>query len=832
MGIARIMAGGTDGRYTVKVDYGDAAKQNNLVLLDGQDAAWAVKQAEAEKKYKAANDEYQAVRTGYVNALNSAIDTLNAAMQLPSVAEIQAKATATEAAAKAKYDDATALHTTRLAELQAAQGALASIKTSLTTAQEQLVQAQEAQAEGQQLVQQAENQAVALANVAAVHQQQTAEAEAAYAAALISGVGIEEAQLIMQLRQTQLSETLKARAQARQDLAERLQDLQPLTAAVAEAQATIETLETQKAAAQDTLELAVEAEQGALANKQVATAELERASSDASAILAQSSRDGAVASARQNVLAAQSRLAQLDMANAPQVLELKRTVTGIKLTRAQIADIRQRWVDAEMVETKTVWCVDLTENGAGDVATIDINGESQLQLLAPGCRAWQASDGAISVERKNEGRLLLNRRLAICGDRVTTLTAQITEAEAKEQRLKTAMEELQAQYKAAPSESRPALSLRVSAASLEYHDQMAVVRNLRIRKVEAQARVAEAEVTLLQWNDRLASDEPNPGDGALLHPVAQSPWQSFVNLAIHPGWQRHMPTYRWGTALAVYEDRNTMDVQLAPAASSVQGMDINKATVLRQVPVEYMTCNASVFEENDRVVVKFKGQNWTKPVVIGFVDEPKSCQKFLGVFRPGYDNTQIVQEKHKNRFWDDVTAEFPVQPRPFRRWSDGVLTRQRPKQKVTESISVLAAYYSFPDVQILQVEYFFTTVSIIKIVDEEDPGNSHWIARFRRTVVLQAVPADFSYGGFEGVSGYPTETIQEVRGGRWNGLQPTISDAGYWFQDAIDIPGRWPTFNLTLHDAALNRTLTCRYGLRPFGYAYYIPLEVTPFLTG
>jgi hypothetical protein len=832
MGIARIMAGGTDGRYTVKVDYGDSAKQNNLVLLDRQDAAWAVKQAEAEKKYKTANDEYQAIRTGYVNALNSAIDTLNFAMQLPSVAEIQAKATATKAAAKAKYDDATALHTTRLAELQAAQGALASIKTSLTTAQEQLVQAQEAQAEGQQLVQQAENQAVALANVAALHQQQTAEAEAAYAAALISGVGIEDARLIMQARQTQLSETLKARAQALQDLAERVQDLQPLIAAVTEAQEAADVLENQQASAQDTLDLAVEAEQGALANKQVATAELERASSDAAAILSQSSRDGALASAKQNVLAAQSQLAQLDIANAPQVLELKRTVTGIKLARSQIADMRQRWVDAEMVETKTVWCVDLTENGAGDVATIDINGESQLQLLAPGCRAWQASDGAISVERKNEGVAQLSRRVAIFADRVTTLTAQITEAEAKEQRLKTAMEELQAQYKAAPSESRPALSLRVSAASLEYHDQMAVVRNLKMRKVDAQARVAEAELTLLRWNDRLASDEPNPGDGALLHPVAQSPWQSFVNLAIHPGWQRHMPTYRWGTALAVYEDRNTIDVQLAPAASSVQGLDINKATVLRQVPVEYMTCNASVFEEDDRVVVKFKGQDWTKPVVIGFLDEPKSCQKFLGFFRPAYDNTQITQEKHKNRFWDDVTAEFPIQPRPFRMWSDGVLTRLRPKQKVTESISVSAAYYTFPTVIIQQAQYYFTKVSAVYIYKPDNPGDSHWIAYFKRTVVLQGVP-DFSYGGGPWtISGYPAETIEETRGGRWNGLEPNTTDAVYWFPDTIDIPGRWPTFDMTLYDSRFDRTLTCRYGLRSFGYAYYIPLEVTPFLTG
>jgi hypothetical protein len=43
------------------------------------------------------------------------------------------------------------------------------------------------------------------------------------------------------------------------------------------------------------------------------------------------------------------------------------------------------------------------------------------------------------------------------------------------------------------------------------------------------------------------------------------------------------------------------------------------------VLVQYMDCNAAVFNVDDTVLVKFEDNDWNKPLVVGFVKEPKYC---------------------------------------------------------------------------------------------------------------------------------------------------------------------------------------------------------------
>lgn len=50
-----------------------------------------------------------------------------------------------------------------------------------------------------------------------------------------------------------------------------------------------------------------------------------------------------------------------------------------------------------------------------------------------------------------------------------------------------------------------------------------------------------------------------------------------------------------------------------------------KGLLLEDVPVEYMQCNAAAFAEDDRVVVHFKDSDWSKPLVVGFEEQPKRC---------------------------------------------------------------------------------------------------------------------------------------------------------------------------------------------------------------
>lgn len=115
------------------------------------------------------------------------------------------------------------------------------------------------------------------------------------------------------------------------------------------------------------------------------------------------------------------------------------------------------------------------------------------------------------------------------------------------------------------------------------------------------------------------------GDGVLTARELMSPEQAYFNAAILPGWQKDKPTYRWGTITVLDKEASLCSVALFDAVSSAQRLPINQAGTLTGVPITYMECNADAFEVGDNVVVKFIGQDWDQPVVIGFLDNPKPC---------------------------------------------------------------------------------------------------------------------------------------------------------------------------------------------------------------
>lgn len=114
-------------------------------------------------------------------------------------------------------------------------------------------------------------------------------------------------------------------------------------------------------------------------------------------------------------------------------------------------------------------------------------------------------------------------------------------------------------------------------------------------------------------------------DGAMTPREAMSPEQAFLNAALLPGWQKFRPLHRVGTIRDIDAAANRCGVDLDEALSSAQGLQINQGAALEDVPVRYMDCDAEAFEDGDRVVVAFSGQDWSAPEVIGFEKEPKPC---------------------------------------------------------------------------------------------------------------------------------------------------------------------------------------------------------------
>lgn len=115
------------------------------------------------------------------------------------------------------------------------------------------------------------------------------------------------------------------------------------------------------------------------------------------------------------------------------------------------------------------------------------------------------------------------------------------------------------------------------------------------------------------------------GDGVLVAREVMGPNQAYFNAAILPGWQKYKPTFRAGTILELNKPENKASVQLNEHKSSAQRLPVDQKPTLTGVPVTYMTCHAEAFEVGDRVVVMFDDQDQSKPRVIGFVTDPKSC---------------------------------------------------------------------------------------------------------------------------------------------------------------------------------------------------------------
>ncbi len=175
----------------------------------------------------------------------------------------------------------------------------------------------------------------------------------------------------------------------------------------------------------------------------------------------------------------------------------------------------------------------------------------------------------------------------------------------------------------------------------------------------------EPELTLIAPRERNWNPEQ---DGYMFARELGSPEQVFFNVAILPGWQKWLPTYRLGTITALDKELDLATVALAPASSSAQGLNVNLLSTLEDIAVDYMECNASAFEVGDRVVVEFPERDWIAPKVIGFLDNPRPCRKLSALAYPLYDLTD---------FWNGETVpggtapdspEAPDWPQAFLGW--------------------------------------------------------------------------------------------------------------------------------------------------------------------
>jgi hypothetical protein len=120
-------------------------------------------------------------------------------------------------------------------------------------------------------------------------------------------------------------------------------------------------------------------------------------------------------------------------------------------------------------------------------------------------------------------------------------------------------------------------------------------------------------------------------DGAMQPTLASTPAATFYNLAMLPGWQKWRPTFR--TATLTRLDGDSCSITLDATTSSQQGLGVNAQSSYSNVPILYMDCNGSAFEEGDQVLVAFAG-NVEGPTVVGFEQKPRECNTHILVSFP------------------------------------------------------------------------------------------------------------------------------------------------------------------------------------------------------
>lgn len=115
-------------------------------------------------------------------------------------------------------------------------------------------------------------------------------------------------------------------------------------------------------------------------------------------------------------------------------------------------------------------------------------------------------------------------------------------------------------------------------------------------------------------------------DGKLVPAAAVNSPHVYWDWAMQDGWQKWMPTYRWGMITDIDHELDTCGVSLEDVyAVDVDGASVNQTGSLSDVPIKYMDCNSAPFEVGDEVLVKFEGNVWDGAKVIGFKEEPKGC---------------------------------------------------------------------------------------------------------------------------------------------------------------------------------------------------------------
>ncbi len=131
----------------------------------------------------------------------------------------------------------------------------------------------------------------------------------------------------------------------------------------------------------------------------------------------------------------------------------------------------------------------------------------------------------------------------------------------------------------------------------------------------------------------------------------------------NPRWQDEYPLYNIGTVTGIIDEKYMWVL----CRNGVQ----------RRCRTDYMTCDTAAFEVDDQVAVKYEDCDTSRPVVVGFWNEPKPCEveRVYVTMRVGTTDSCFVWDVDKNAYANiklnsGENASFPCDPADISGWFD------------------------------------------------------------------------------------------------------------------------------------------------------------------
>ena len=313
-------------------------------------------------------------------------------------------------------------------------------------------------------------------------------------------------------------------------------------------------------------------------------------------------------------------------------------INKISAKKIELKGVNDSFTKYKNPLNQTAWCADYTERLAGDVGIICINDETnapndqQFIIGAAGTTidddllvSLQADLSTLQVQLSflqadiNALQISVAQQLAVIYEDIRLINKNIYDLNEQLQflianKLDTSFKESQ-------------ISQKTAEITIKNNEVSALVGSITAKNGELIAKQQQINGKIGQINSN--------GNQEIQPAISSGAMAIAYNLCAMPAFQKWSPRYKTAIISNIDKVNDTCKISFTQEhqKSSLKSYTQDTYNIVQEqtidnVPVDYMTCNASAFETGDRVIVNFNS-DWATPKVMGFLDNPRRCGGYV-----------------------------------------------------------------------------------------------------------------------------------------------------------------------------------------------------------